>query len=253
MFRTKIVGICNVTPDSFSDGGQYYDPEKAVARVLELFDQGADLVDIGAESTRPGAIPIGPDEEWLRLEPVLNDLAAQGVMEDISLDTMKPIIAERFIKLGGAVINDVSGLRDPAMVKLIAHHRGVQCVVGHLPKESPTEAHKARNSSLEPWQIVLYLRMRLRSLIGSGLLDSQIIVDPGIGFGKRPWLNYQLLSFAYSMQENPVMIGYSNKNFLDTVGITNLDAGRIAIESGVAYLRVHDVVGHVALRDRLMS
>lgn len=241
---TRLVGILNVTPDSFSDGGRFVEPGAALAQAARLFEEGAALVDVGAESTRPGAAPISTEVEWQRLLPVLQRLI-ERYPEQISVDTYHPETAARALALGDVIINDVTGMRRPPMVRLVAEAKA-RCVVSHLPAADPQSAHAGR-----PVGDVARVRDDLLAtaalLQEKGLPKGHIILDPGIGFGKTEELNWKLLEFAQEVPDYPVMIGYSRKRFLGEKRMnleTNLEAGRRAIKAGAAYLRVHDVAGH---------
>lgn len=252
--KTKIVGICNVTPDSFSDGGKHLGPEIAIQRVVDLFEEGADIVDIGAESTRPGAERISAEVEWGRLEIVLSVLQDLDLLANISLDTYHPTTARQFAEMGGLMLNDVTGFQDPEMVEIASSNSDLICVVSHLPTPTTGEAHKLGSKKIDELYIVTeWLEDKAIELKLAGLHDRQIVLDPGLGFGKTAELNIELLEFP-AHTYFPVMVGYSRKKFLGENYMatrTNLDAGRVAIESGAAYLRVHDVAAHVRLRDEM--
>jgi dihydropteroate synthase len=243
----QLVGILNITPDSFSDGGQFDTPDKALAQAQRLFDDGAAMVDIGAESTRPGATPLTSGEEWARLEPVLPVLMKQFPGK-ISLDTHHSITAHKALSIGEVTINDVTGLTNPAMIGVISEFQA-NCIVSHLPGVDIQAVHSGE--LLDDIQVIvddLYARASI--LRAEGLDIDQIILDPGIGFGKTPELNRKLLEFARYMPDYQVMIGYSRKRFLGEHRMElepNLEAGRVAIAAGAAYLRVHDVAGHQQL------
>jgi dihydropteroate synthase len=240
----KLVGILNVTPDSFSDGGQFNDPAVAVRQAAKLFKDGASLVDVGAESTKPSAKHISTEIEWQRLSPVLQRLIEQ-YPEHISLDTYHPETAAKALTLGHMIINDITGMNNPEMVKLVTRHHA-RCVVGYLPAADPKTAHTGKLiNSVQ--QVVDDLLAKAELLQQGGLAPEQIILDPCIGFGKTEELNWKLLKFAKEVPGYQVMIGYSRKRFLGDKRMElepNLAAGRIAIEAGAAYLRVHDVAGH---------
>lgn len=243
----KLVGILNITPDSFSDGGQFDDPAKSLQRAAQLFNDGASKLDVGAESTRPGATPLTPAEEWARLEPVL-PLLMERYPGQLSLDTYHPETARRALQLRNIVINDVTGLTNPKMIGVIAEF-GAKCIVSHLPTSDIQAAHSGE--LVGDIQVVIDdLLARASILRAEGQEADEIILDPGIGFGKTPELNRQLLEFARYVPEYKVMIGYSRKRFLgeDRLELApNLAAGRIAIAAGAAYVRVHDVAGHQQL------
>ncbi|HVS58389.1 MAG TPA: dihydropteroate synthase [Candidatus Saccharimonadales bacterium] len=244
----ELVGILNVTPDSFSDGGQFLDAKAALARADELFAEGASLIDVGAESTRPNATPLTPAEEWQRLENVLPTLLKKYPRK-ISLDTYHPETVERAAALGPFIVNDVTGFAHPEMIAAAARHT-LPCIISHLPNSAHGDAQAAHRGSLldDINQVRDELLARKKTLEQAGITD--IILDPGIGFGKTPELNRQLLAFAREAPDERVMIGYSRKRFLGEQRMElepNLAAGRIAAQAGARYLRVHDVAGHHSL------
>jgi dihydropteroate synthase len=244
MTMVQFVGIVNVTPDSFSDGGEFFSPEAAVKQAEQLFADGASIVDIGAESTRPNATRLSAEQEWERLEPVLKILLPMYAGK-ISLDSYHPENIERAFKIGPVIVNDVTGMNNPAMVAVVSKLKPT-VIISHLPGVDIQEAHsQAPVSSSEIVKKDLLAKAKL--LEKNGLKPEQIILDPGIGFGKTMDLNFQLLSFAKEVPGYRVMIGYSRKRFLgeDRMNLEpNLEAGKIAIASGSAYLRLHDVAGH---------
>ena len=247
----ELVGILNVTPDSFSDGGNFLDPADALAQAEKLFKDGASWVDVGAESTRPGAIPLTPAQEWQRLEAVLPALLVRYPGK-ISLDTHHPQTAERALALGDVIINDVTGMNNPAMVEVVARHKA-QCIVSHLPGLDIQLAHQQKQIS-DVQQVKDDLLAKLALLGDRGVPLGNIILDPGIGFGKTLQLNLKLLRFAAFVPGHKVMVGYSRKRFLGEHRMEpgpNLEAARIAIAAGAAYLRVHDVAAHKQLLDEL--
>ena len=246
---TELVGILNITPDSFSDGGQTSSLEAAIKRAEEMLRAGASIIDIGAESTRPGAEAIDWREEVRRLSGLIQQVEALGW--NISLDTYHPKTVDWVSKnLSDFIINDVTGFRNPAMRDLAAS-TGNKVIVGHLPKGSDniSDAHKAKPiDSIN--QVIEELRDSIEQLTQAGVVRANIIVDPGIGFGKTKELNWKLLRFGLYIPEHEVMIGYSRKRFLGEKRLeieTNYLAGQIAIDSKAKYLRVHDVQGHASL------
>lgn len=241
---TQLVGILNITPDSFSDGGQYVTLEAAIAQAEKLFKNGATLVDIGAESTRPNAVTLTPDEEWQRLDPVLAELV-ELYPDGLSVDTYHPENAKRALAMGDVIINDVTGMNNPAMRAVVAEHYA-RCIISHLHGRDVQAAHRGKLVASKQ-QVIDELLANVAKLEKLGLGRQQIILDPGIGFGKTPALNAELLTFAADVPDYPVMIGYSRKRFLGDNRMDlepNLQAGRIAIAAGAAFLRVHDVAGH---------
>lgn len=248
---TQLVGILNITPDSFSDGGQFVEPSIALDHAAQLFKDGATLLDVGAESTRPGATPLTADKEWQRLEPVLPRLM-RHYPGKISLDTYHPQTAERALQLGDIIINDVTGMNNPDMMAVVAKHKA-RCIVSHLLGTNIQTAH-AQKPVANMQQVRDDLLAKATELQTAGVPKQNIILDPGIGFGKTPELNVELLKFAKQVPDYKVMIGYSRKRFLGEHRMDlapNLNAGRIAIAAGVAYLRVHDVAAHHILLSEL--
>lgn len=242
--QVQLFGILNVTPDSFSDGGKFLQVEKALAQADKLMKDGADFLDIGGESTRPDAKHISAEEEWGRIEAVLNALMAQYGAEKISLDTKNAKTAEKFLKLGGKILNDVSGCQDPRMRELVAKFTP-QIIVNHFPGKTVEEVHEQEICSMNKVQDDLLAMATV--LQKEGVEKEKIILDPGIGFGKTMELNWELLDFAKKVPEFQVMIGHSKKRFLGERRFEdeiNLKAGRRAIESGAAFLRVHSVRGY---------
>lgn len=240
----QLVGILNVTPDSFSDGNLFLEPTAALKQADKLFADGAGLVDVGAESTRPGAIPLTAAEEWQRLEPVLTELVRKYPGQ-ISVDTYHPETAEKALALGDVIINDVTGMNNPAMVQLVITHKP-RVIVSHLPGVDIQAAHQGK--LVDDIELVKRELVERAALLQSkGLAKEKITLDPGIGFGKTAELNRELLEFPRLVPDFPVMIGYSRKRFLGINRMElapNLEAGRVAIKAGAAFLRVHDVAGH---------
>ena len=244
---TQLVGILNITPDSFSDGGQFMTPEAAMAQARKLFKDGAMYVDVGAESTRPNATGLTSAEERARLAPVLPALLTEFPGK-LSLDTYHPETADWALGLGDIIINDVTGMNNPRMIEVVTRHCA-RCIVSHLPGGDIQAAHSGK--LVDDIQVVINDLLAMESLLRAEGLDTEaIILDPGIGFGKTPELNRQLLEFARYVPDKQVMIGYSRKRFLGDQRMElepNLVAGRIAAAAGAAYLRVHDVAGHKQL------
>jgi dihydropteroate synthase len=244
-----VAGVLNVTPDSFSDGGSFLDPGRALERAAAMIEEGADLIDIGAESTRPGAAEIDASEELARLRPVLDRLAAT-VPVPISIDTRKASVARAAIDAGAGIINDVSGLRhDPAMVAT-AVATGAAVVVMHM---QGTPESMQRNPSYEDptSEIIAWFEERIGELVRTGIDRTKIIIDPGIGFGKRLEDNLSILAEIGDFRGFglPVMIGYSRKAFIGGAtgrGAAERLAGGLAalakcLAGGVTIVRVHDV------------
>ncbi|MFF3671055.1 dihydropteroate synthase [Microtetraspora malaysiensis] len=211
--RCLVMGVVNVTPDSFSDGGQWFDLDAAVAHGLELVAQGADIVDVGGESTRPGAARVSLEEELRRVEPVIRALRQEGVT--VSVDTMRAEVAEAAVEAGAALVNDVSGgLADPAMPRVVAA-TGVPYVVMHWRGHSHDMESRAMYGDVVT-EVVEELRKRVDSVLGEGVREEQIVVDPGLGFSKNSEHNWALLAGIRRLDElgHPVLIGASRKRFL---------------------------------------
>jgi dihydropteroate synthase len=260
--RTHIMGILNVTPDSFSDGGEYFDLDKAVDRALEMEEEGADIIDIGGESTRPGAEKVTIQEEERRVIPVIEKLSSR-LSIPISIDTYKSHIAEHALKAGASLVNDISGLRfDPAMADMVAKYK-VPVVIMHI-QGTPKNMQKNPVYKNLLKDIKSYLAESITIAVKAGIAKNKIIVDPGIGFGKTLEDNLRLinkLSFFHTLQ-CPILIGVSRKSFIGN--ILNLNekdrilgtaaAVAASVIQGANIVRVHDVkemVQVVTLTDRI--
>lgn len=251
----KLVGILNVTPDSFSDGGVNFASKNALENTEKLFNDGAHLIDVGAESTNPKSKILTPEQEIERLMVILPQLLA-NYPSKISLDTYHYETLKWALQFGQPILNDVSGLPDEKMQELVAKNN-LTCIVGHLPKTAkgmPIVSHTVEPiDSIE--QVRDELLKRAEELIKFGIQKDKIILDPNIGFGKTMQLNWQLLEFAKLAPEFPIMIGHSRKRFLGCDPKTgewlpngqeirftdeiNKKAAQNANDSGTAYLRVH--------------
>ncbi len=244
----EIFGILNVTPDSFSDGGEFSEPESAISRVKEMLHEGASFIDMGGESTRPTATPVSPEEEWSRVEHVvLEFLSDPDIRPSISLDTRHWETAEKFFRSGGEILNDISGVSDSRMQELVAQF-AKKVIVGHFPGNTLNEVHEQKIDSVN--RVCDDLLARHEELIRAGIAPGAIILDPNIGFGKTMECNEKLLKIAALVPGYEVMIGHSRKRFLGEHRYEiepNLAAAQIAIDSGARYLRVHDVLEHVHL------
>jgi dihydropteroate synthase len=247
---TKLMGVVNVTPDSFSDGGLYLDPGAAIAHGEELVASGAAILDVGGESTRPGAAPVPADEERRRVEPVIAGLAAKG--HTISVDTSKASVAAAAIDAGAAIVNDVTALRgDPEMAALVAE-REVGVVLMHMAGEPRTMQVSPPDYGGDVVGAVReLLAERLAAAVAAGIAEERIWLDPGIGFGKTDPDNFALLRGLPELATlgRPLVVGTSRKSFIGrTDGSTTDDrlGGTIATSilaaaAGAAVLRVHDV------------
>lgn len=248
---TLVMGVVNVTPDSFSDGGRWFDAEAAIAHGVELVAQGADLVDVGGESTRPGAARVEPAEELRRVVPVIRELSARGIR--VSVDTMRAATAEAAVEAGAEIINDVSaGLADEAMAA-IAAASGARYVAMHW------RGHADRMDRLAEYDDVARevrdeLAARVDALVAAGVPAERLILDPGLGFAKRGEHNWQLLARLGELQSLglPVLVGASRKRFIgsllpDDAPVEQRDLptaviSALSAEAGAWAVRVHDVV-----------
>ncbi len=242
------MGILNLTPDSFSDGGKYLSPAAAVERAWRIAEEGADLLDIGAESTRPGALSVPPEEEWRRLEPVLS-LLAKGFPIPVSVDTRRASVARRALELGAEVVNDVSGGRDPEMIPLVAAAR-CGYVLMHSRGEPSNMSEFARYQAVVEEVREELARSQIQALQG-GLAAECLALDPGFGFAKNPEHNWTLLEGLEQITSlgAPLLVGLSRKRMLrERVGTdpeallaAGLRAAETAIRKGARILRVHEV------------
>lgn len=245
-----LMGVVNVTPDSFSDGGRYYELDTAVAHALRLVQEGADIVDVGGESTRPGAKPVGLEEELRRVLPVVRDLAAAGIA--VSIDTRHAAVAESAVAAGACLVNDVSGLRDPEMRAVAARH-GVPAVAMHMPIDDPTLMQQHTDYADVVDEVVGFLRDHAAIALREGV--PMVIIDPGIGFGKTVEQNIQLvrrLDVLVSLG-HPVLVGASRKRFIGVLTGTERPEDRVAgtlavhlasVQRGARLIRAHDVAAH---------
>lgn len=246
--RPRIMGVLNVTPDSFSDGGRYLAPVDAVRHAAKLVDEGADLLDIGGESTRPGSDPVPEFDEIKRVVPVIRDVARLGV--PVSVDTTKAVVAESALEAGASIINDVSALSDPAMGPLAASS-GAGLVLMHMKGVPRTMQEDPRYDDVTA-EVGAWLRDRRSHAEGHGISRNAIVLDPGIGFGKRLVHNLELLSRMDELMAlgSPILVGVSRKSFIERLTGTTDPADRVpgslaallaARLRGASLFRVHDV------------
>jgi dihydropteroate synthase len=245
------MGVVNVTPDSFSDGGEFLDPDAAVAHGLQLAAEGAAILDIGGESTRPGAEPVSEEEELRRTIPVVEGLAAENTGWDISIDTTKVAVADAALEGGASIVNDVSALRlDPAMAGLVAGRRATCCLM-HMLGEPRTMQSDPRYGDVVS-DAKAFLEDRLAFAVSEGVNEERVWLDPGIGFGKTVDHNLELLRRLGEIVAigRPVVIGTSRKSFLGKLTGGRGEADRLpgtiatnvmALERGARVFRVHDV------------
>src|SRR3954447_2474540 len=245
-----LMGIVNVTPDSFSDGGAFQDPVSAVLHARRLASEGAHLLDVGGESTRPGADPVPVAEELHRVVGVIEGIAGLGLPVQVSIDTMKLPVAEAAVAAGASYVNDVTAFRhDPALAGFVAD-RGLECCLMHMLGEPRTMQHDPRYEDVVS-DVKAFLEERLEAAINAGIPEEKVQLDPGIGFGKALRHNLELLDRLDEIAAigRPVVLGTSRKSFLGR--ITGRDVtGRapatvatcvIGLERGARVFRVHDV------------
>ena len=250
--RPSVMGVVNVTPDSFSDGGVNLDPRAAVASARRMLAEGAAIIDVGGESTRPGSASVTADEELRRVVPVLEELEALPV----SIDTSKAEVAARALELGAELVNDVTALRgDPALAGVVAEAGAYLCLM-HLRGEPRTMQDDPRYDDVVA-EVALFLEERLAFAVGQGIPEEAICLDPGIGFGKTVEHNFELLRRLGELTAlgRPIMVGISRKSSLGKImgdrdaktGSTAASVGAavLAYERGASIFRVHDVREHV--------
>jgi dihydropteroate synthase len=268
----SLMGIVNVTPDSFSDGGLFLDARAAVEHGLELVEQGARILDIGGESTRPGAQPVDAAEELRRVLPVVGELSSRGVRAQISIDTSKAAVARAALDAGASFVNDVSALRaDPQMAGVVAD-AGAQCCLMHMLGEPRTMQREPRYEDVVD-EVKAFLEERLAFAVSMGIDEHRVLLDPGIGFGKTVAHNLALLQRLDELADlgRPIVIGTSRKSFLGRIAAATDARGPqdasdrqslesteslpwtdrrlpatiatnvIALERGASVFRVHDV------------
>jgi dihydropteroate synthase len=246
--RPSVMGVLNVTPDSFSDGGLFVDPTHAIAHGRRLVEEGAALVDVGGESTRPGSAPVSEDQELERVEPVLEGLSGLPV----SIDTSKAVVARRALELGAELVNDVTALRgDPGMAGVVADGDAFVCLM-HMQGE-PRTMQAAPHYDDVVSDVLAFLEERIAFAVERGIGEERICVDPGIGFGKTPDQNLELLRRLDALRAlgRPVLVGVSRKSTLGKIlgdarstrgGLSaSLAAAVAAFERGAAMIRAHDV------------
>jgi dihydropteroate synthase len=246
--RPLLMGIINVTPDSFSDGGRFFDSQRAIDHALKLIEDGADLLDIGGESTRPYATPVDADEELRRVLPVIEGICRQTKIP-VSIDTSKPQVAAAAIAAGAEIINDISGFTDPAMIDVARTSAAGICIM-HMQGTPQTMQDKPAYDDVVE-EILDYLQERKASLVAAGIAPAHICLDPGIGFGKTHQHNLTLAAHCDRFHDlaQPLLVGHSRKGFIGKVlGDKTADrtAGNIGValalaRQGVQILRVHDI------------
>ena len=244
-----VMGILNLTPDSFADGGRHNSFEAGVARALEMIAEGVDIIDIGGESTRPGADRISAEEEQARVLPVIAELSKSGVK--ISIDTMRADTAEKAVQLGASIINDVSGgLSDPAMFATVKK-LGVPYILMHWRGESKQMNSRAVYSDVVS-DVISELNSQIDDALDAGINKLQIIIDPGLGFAKDAEHNWEILRNLkkFTSMGYPVLIGASRKRFLggdnpDEREVATIELTKTLVPQGIWGVRVHSVKPHV--------
>lgn len=245
-----IMGVVNVTPDSFFDGGQFLDPARALDHARQLIEAGAEIIDVGGESTRPGALPVGEGEELRRVIPVIEQLALESAVP-ISVDTMKPAVARAAIAAGACIVNDVAANRaDPEMWRIVAE-TGAAYVVMHMQGTPLTMQDRPAYADVVG-VVGEFFDDRLQRLADCGVAAEQVILDPGLGFGKTAEHNLQLLAGlgSFTKWNRPLLLGVSRKSFIARVAAATATASRLpgslasvcwGIQSGGNIVRTHDV------------
>jgi len=247
--HVHIMGILNVTPDSFSDGGRYVNPDDAVAQALSMVEQGADILDIGAESSRPGAVPIDEEEERRRLIPVVRAVCRR-ISIPVSIDTTKAAVAEQALDVGAALINDISGLRFDARMGAVVATSGAGLILMHMQGHPRTMQHAAQYADVVG-EVRRFLTTRMEAAREMGIAPERILLDPGIGFGKNRRHNLALLNHLDTLCTlgRPLVVGVSRKAFIGQILNRPIDgrlmgtagAVAVAIMKGARMVRVHDV------------
>ena len=246
--RPQVMGIVNVTPDSFSDGGQHADTRQALAHCEQLIKEGADILDLGGESTRPGAPTLTVEAEWARLEGVIRGALSLGV--PLSIDTCKAEVMRRALDLGADIINDIRGLEDEGAVDVVARHGACGVCLMHMQGDPATMQLSPSYPDVVD-EVKGYLSQRAEVVRAAGVAQARITLDPGIGFGKTPEHNFRLLREQASLLEMgyPLLIGWSRKSSLGAltgrpVGerlAASLSAALAGVQRGAHIVRVHDV------------
>lgn len=244
-----LMGVLNVTPDSFSDGGLHLDTEAAISHGLSMIQQGAEIIDVGGESTRPGSEPVSAQVEIERVLPVVEGLCRGGVT--VSIDTSKPVVAEAALGAGAEIVNDVRACREPGMTEIVAEW-GCGVVLMHM-RGTPGDMHLNPRYDDVVAEVEQFLIERMERVTAAGVDPSSIVVDPGIGFGKTLDHNLSLINGLNSLTRHaPVVLGASRKRFLGTLSGAASPADRdlaTAVTTAVGFLngarvfRVHDVAG----------
>ncbi|KQT07663.1 dihydropteroate synthase [Ramlibacter sp. Leaf400] len=251
--QPRVMGIVNVTPDSFSDGGRWDNTGAALAHCEQLLAEGADLLDIGGESTRPGIAPVTLEEELARVLPVVREAVRLDV--PVSVDTYKPQVMREVLDAGADIVNDVWALRQPGAADVVARHPTCGVCLMHMHGEPQTMQRSPMAGDAVP-QVLAFLQEHTRSLLALGVAADRIAWDPGIGFGKSPEQNFALLARQEELlaDGHPLLVGWSRKSSLGQVtglgvderAVPSVAAALLAVERGATIVRVHDVKETVA-------
>jgi dihydropteroate synthase len=247
--RPLIMGVVNVTPDSFSDGGDFAEREAAIAQALRLKQEGADIIDVGGESARPGAAPIDPAEEIRRVVPVVDSLARAGAV--VSIDTRRTTVMRAALAAGAAIVNDITALSDDGAIATVAEHNAA-AILMHMQGEPATMQHEPHYDDVVE-EVATYLEARIAACVAGGVPRERLAIDPGIGFGKAPTThNLEILRHLERFVRTglPILIGVSRKMFIGVLSRNeppkerlpgSLAAALWAVQHGAHILRVHDV------------
>lgn len=246
--KPRVMGIVNVTPDSFSDGGKFASTERAVTHALQLIEEGADILDVGGESTRPGAVPVTLDDELKRVIPVIEALAKVGKVP-LSIDTYKPEVMHAAIQAGASMVNDVRALQEKGALEVVAQSSVGVCLM-HMQGMPQTMQQNPQYSNVIQ-EVKSFLESRLQACVDAGISHERIVLDPGFGFGKARAHNIALIQQLANLTElnQPLLVGLSRKSVLGQMTGSDVDsrlyasiaASVIASMNGAKILRVHDV------------
>jgi dihydropteroate synthase len=256
--KTLIMGILNLTPDSFYDGGVHNNTEQGFSHAVRMYDEGADIIDVGGESTRPGAEQISIEEEIDRVVPVIERIKKELPIP-VSIDTTKSKVAVEAVKAGASIINDISGLTfDPEIIKVAAEFK-TELIINHI-KGTPADMQKNTGYSDIIKDILDFLNISINNALERGVLKDKILIDPGIGFGKSLEQNYIILNNIGQFTETgyPVLIGLSRKSLIGKLYGKNEDRlpatialNAVAVSNGADIIRVHDVKAHRLAMDSI--
>jgi dihydropteroate synthase len=252
MSRSRVMGILNITPDSFSDGGDFLSPDKAIVRAAAMLEEGADIIDVGGESTRPGADSVSLQEELERVTPVIEQISSKLDVA-ISVDTSKPDVMRAAVAAGAVLVNDVFALRQEGALEAVAD-LGVAVCLMHMQGE-PGSMQVAPEYKELPREIIDFLAERITASVAAGIDRNRIIVDPGFGFGKNDEHNLQILANLHQLEElrQPLLVGLSRKRMLGNLSGKDADkrvyagiaAAVMAVAGGANIIRTHDVAATV--------